>query len=417
LDNFKIIKWSKIDSFIGNKSSERLGLLRPCPICGSNKFRVISEMNNFQFYSDSATEPKRFDIRENMCLSCFTIYLNPCYSFDGFEILFSEAGQSYGSSLEHTREQIEWLKDEKLINNESSVLDVGCYEGDFLSKLPRFIKKIGVDIDKFAISRGQEKYKNENITLFSGDFETFSYGESTPSTITMFHLLEHLPRPVEVLKKLKSISDESTKLVVEVPVLENGKTNDINSFFSIQHTTHFSKSSLRNCFSMAGWKINKVHEASDYNGYRVLASFNSSIHHDFRPSPNNIDWKELNSNLQSQFDSIGNVESIIKKIPNSDYFVIWGGGAHLEMLYQLTSFFHINTDKKFIIVDSDYLKQGNTWRGISIYDPSIIKEIDWSSTYLLISSYGGQKSINESAIKLKVPAKKIIKLYNNIIAY
>jgi ubiquinone/menaquinone biosynthesis C-methylase UbiE len=417
LENSTIMKWSKIDSFIGNKSSERLGLLRSCPICGTNKFRVVSEINNFQFYSDSAAEPKRFDVRENMCLSCFAIYLNPCYSFYGFEILFFEAGQSYGSSLEHTREQIQWLTDEKLLNIGSSVFDVGCYEGDFLSKLPGSIKKIGIDIDEPSILRGREKYENEEIKLFSGDFETFSYDESPPSTITMFHVLEHLPRPVEVLKKLKSISDELTKLVVEVPVLENGKTNDINSFFSIQHTTHFSKNSLRNCFAMAGWKIIKVHEASDYNGYRVLANIDSSNNQNSVPTPDNKDWEELNTNLKSQLDSMGNIENIIRTIPYSDYFVIWGGGAHLEMLYQLTSFFHINTDKTFIIVDSDDLKQGKTWRGIPIYAPSIIKSFDWASTCLIISSYGGQESIEESAIKFDVPLHKIIKFYDDIIAY
>mgnify|MGYP000380287711 CR=1 FL=1 len=37
----------------------------------------------------------------------------------------------------------------------------------------------------------------------------------------MFHVLEHLPRPVEVLRKLRSIAEVSTRLVVEVPVLEN----------------------------------------------------------------------------------------------------------------------------------------------------------------------------------------------------
>jgi len=59
--------------------------------------------------------------------------------------------------------------------------------------------------------------------------------------------------------------------VVEVPILENGKTNDINGFFSVQHMTHFSRQSLANCFALGGWEVVEQIEQPDYNGCRVLA--------------------------------------------------------------------------------------------------------------------------------------------------
>ena len=91
--------------------------------------------------------------------------------------------------------------------------------------------------------------------------------------------------------------------------------------------------------------------------------------------------------------------------------------AHIEFIYNTTSFFHTHHLADFIIVDSDPIKHGKTWRGIPIYDLSILKELDWSSTNLLISSYGGQESIAEAADSCNVPEKNIIRLYNTIRRY
>lgn len=411
------IYWSNINSFTGNYTCKSLGYYCPCPICGSLDSRTVLELNDFQFYSDSVDEPKRFDVRENMCLSCFALYLNPCYSNHGFSVLFAEADQSYGSTSEHTHEQIEWLSNHELLNDGARVLDVGCYDGYFLSHLPNNVKKLGVDIDELAIDRGRHQHREKEIQFFLGDFETFSFRGPAPDTITMFHVLEHLPRPVEVLRKLRSIAKESTRLVVEVPVLEHGKTNDINGFFSIQHTTHFSSTSLRNCLALAGWKVEKKYETLDYNGYRILATPELGVPLDYILNCGQEDWEELNDILSGWYSDINNVEKIIKKTPNSNRFVIWGGGAHTEFLYQVTSFFHTHRQAKFVIIDSDPLKHGKTWRGIPIYDPSIIKKIEWISTSLLISSYGSQDAIYKDAIKLKVPKEKIIRFYKTIRRY
>ena len=115
--------------------------------------------------------------------------------------------------------------------------------------------------------------------------------------------------------------------------------------------------------------------------------------------------------------AIESVENIIQEITECNRFIIWGGGAHTEYVYQTTSFFHIFCQSEFIVIDSDPIKHGKTWRGIPIFPPSVIKGLDWISTNLLISSYGGQDSIIEEACKLGVPENNIIKLYKTIRRY
>ena len=220
------IYWSVIDSFVGNSTAAELTFHRPCPICESLRARNIIELNSFQFFSDSTNFPKRVDIRQCMCIECQAVYMNPCYSSYGFDVLFAEAGHSYGASQGRPLEQIEWLEHRGLIKSGSRLLDVGCYDGSFLSRLPGHVHKVGVDIDAPAIKRGAKMYAEQDIEFILGDFETFESSGVSPDTITMFMVLEHLPRPVKVLKKLRDISSSTTRMVVEVPILERGKTND-----------------------------------------------------------------------------------------------------------------------------------------------------------------------------------------------
>lgn len=411
------LRWAKVDCYLGNFSSPALTYHRPCPICGSLKCRVVLELHDFQFYSDSATIPKRVNVKENMCLDCGALYLNPCYSEYGFSVLFAEAGQSYGSTEGRPQEQIEWLEARGLLDEGSSVLDVGCYDGSFLARLPDHVQKLGVDIDAPAIERGRLKHSKSGIRFIHGDFEHFQFSGSPPAAITMFHVLEHLPRPVEVLKKLRSIASPATKLIVEVPILENGKTNDINGFFSVQHMTHFTRSSLESCLSLGGWNIDEKLEQPDYNGCRVLATANEVA--EVKPSHTSIpeDWKSLTDYLSAWYHAIGAAQQRLRSMPNAENIVIWGGGAHTEFLYQVTAAFFSDKSIHFVIVDSDPLKHGKTWRGIGIYPPELVSEVDWSSAVLLVSSYGGQESIVSAADELGVPPDRVVRIYEKIRRY
>lgn len=407
------IIWAKVDSFAGNLTSPALACYRPCPICGSLRSRVVVGFDGFQFYTDSAEVPKRVDIRENQCLDCAGLYLNPCYSDLGFRVLFSEAGQSYGATQHRPHEQIKWLATRGLLRAGIRLLDAGCYDGRFLAQLPRDVEKVGVDIDGPAIERAWEQFGADGIEFVLGDFETFEYGHA-PDVITMFHVLEHLPRPVVVLGNLRSIAHPATRLVVEVPILENGITNDINGFFSVQHMTHFSRRSLRNCLGRAGWRIVESYEQTDYNGCRLLAQPcepTSAVVGDPQ------DGRLLHRYLSAWYQALVAVDQSLGDLANAERCVIWGGGVHTEFLYHTTSFFRVNADRDYVIVDSDPMKQGKTWRGIAIQNPSVLAEADWSRTWMLVSSYGSQEVIAGAAIALQVPVERILRLYDKVRVY
>lgn len=408
-----LIPWNPVDSFPHNVSDPTLTSHRPCPVCGADQPREILRMNDFQFFTDSATLPKRTTIREAQCTACYALYLDPAYTPRGFEVLFAEAGCSYGATEGRPQEQIRWLTEMGLLNDGGSILDVGCYDGRFLSFLPATVRRIGVDIDKPAIERGNHQYGNQGIELVHGDFDSFKL-DSKPDAITMFHVLEHLPNPLATLKNLRNQGHENTSLVVEVPILENGFTNDINSFFSAQHMTHFSKSSLNNVLKRAGWELVGQLEQPDYNGYRVLAKpAETTLQANSNPE-DDITLKHL---LKHRRDAIDKANANLTAIGDAEKIVVWGGGMHTEFLYHLTGVFTGQRNRQFFIVDSDPLKQGKSWRGITIEAPERIRQIDWTGAKLLISSYGGQEKIAECAAGMGVPASVMVKVYDTIRVY
>ena len=399
------ISWANIDSYKGNYSSPELLSYRQCPICASPRNKTVMVLNDFLHYTDSTVKPKLVEIHQRQCRDCYAIYMNPCYSSYGFKVLFEEAGQSY--ILNKTDEQIEWLKNKVNLTDGIKLLDVGCHNGMFLSKLPDYVKRTGIDINQSAIEDGRRRFRDAGIELICDDFETFQY-QATPDVITMFNVLEHFPRPLIVLRNLRSMAHPSTRLIVEVPLLENGITKDINGFLSVHHLTHFSRNSLENCLLQAGWQIIEQDEQAHYNGCRISAIPSKAV---LTIKGEIGDIKQLYKYFSAYYDSLQSANAVIEQHPIEAHCVIWGGGTHTEILYHTTSLFHANR-RKYIIVDSDPLKQGKTWRGIKIYSPTVLKSIDWANANLIVSSYGSQEAILREALKLNVPKSKIILFYS-----
>lgn len=405
--------WKKVDSFIGNSTNPALTGHRPCPVCGCLHSQVLCVFDEFQFFTDSATIPKRAKLEEVQCKQCHAVYLNPCYTSAGFSYLFAEAGQSYGATEGRPNEQIDWLTKRGLLEQGKIFLDAGCYDGRFLAGLPATLRRMGVDLDAPAIGRGQAMYGADGVELIHGAFESFRCPVA-PDVISMFHVLEHLANPLDVLRHLRLISHNQTKLVVEVPVIEHGKTNDINGFLSAQHMTHFSIRSLENILKKAGWVVVEACQMPEYNGRRVLATPADVVDTIVGDANDSIAMSEYFSHWYGNLAAISQRLQLWNDVPR---MVIWGGGMHTEFLYQVTSLFKQNLEREYIIVDSDPLKQGKSWRGISIFHPSILKNISWDKCRLIISSYGSQDVISSEAQLLQVPPDRVGRMYDQIDAY
>jgi hypothetical protein len=205
-----------------------------------------------------------------------------------------------------------------------------------------------------------------------------------------------------------------TRLVVEVPVLENGVTNDINGFFSVQHMTHFSRASLQNCLAWAGWRIEESHQQEQYNGFRVMAAPDVPAR---SPQRDVQATSLLHTYLAGWYGALTKAEARLSELRDSGRCFIWGGGLHTEFLYQTTSFFSSRRDREYVIVDSDPMKKGKSWRGIEIHSPDILRGVSRKSEHMVVSSYGSQPSIVKAATELGFPPDRIWTLYDEVRVY
>ncbi len=96
-----------------------------------------------------------------------------------------------------------------------SLLDVGAGIGQFLHHARRVATDIhGTEISTSAIAIARDRY---GLTLTEGPIETAPLGRRQFDTITLFHVLEHVPNPRSVIERCYALLAPGGVVVIAVP--------------------------------------------------------------------------------------------------------------------------------------------------------------------------------------------------------
>lgn len=156
------------------------------------------------------------------------------------------------------------------------VLDVGSSSGAFLAALKNHY---GCKV------AGVEPNTNYAVQSARAGFPTYTRSEEVIGSfdlITCVHTLEHIKRPLKILRTMWDLCQEGGKLFVEVPILYD----PFNWRFA--HVCLFTPRTLDAALRMTGWKPvrRKLHSLPQFrlgfNNFAVLAEKDSS--------GNPIDW-------------------------------------------------------------------------------------------------------------------------------
>jgi len=94
------------------------------------------------------------------------------------------------------------------------LLDVGCGSGVFLTRMAQLGWQVqGVDFDEVAVSRARKA----GLSVFHGTLEGAPYPDECFDAITMAHVLEHVHRPLDVLKVVRRLLKRGGTVSIVTP--------------------------------------------------------------------------------------------------------------------------------------------------------------------------------------------------------
>lgn len=143
-----------------------------------------------------------------------------------------------------------------LQQNKGDLLDIGAGTGDFLL----VAKNNGwnaVGIEPSEKARGIAKQKGVELKQNLSDFESHTF-----DTITMWHVLEHVPDLENQIKELKRLLKPNGSILIAVPNFKSYDANHYKEFWAAydvpRHLWHFSKTAIKKLFQKEGLELIKI---------------------------------------------------------------------------------------------------------------------------------------------------------------
>ena len=144
-----------------------------------------------------------------------------------------------------------------------NVLDFGCGSGEFIRLAKPYSNKImGYEIDK-SLTKYYEETEIDVKHSLNQINEKFD-------VITMFHVLEHLENPIEVLEQLKQKLNKNGKFIIEVPnnddallTLYHSEAFKDFTYWSC-HLFYFNEKCLKYLIKKCGLKCKKINYIQRY---------------------------------------------------------------------------------------------------------------------------------------------------------
>lgn len=237
----------------GKSAWAEMETLANCPVCGSDQHE--QEFPN--------------DVRR--CQRCQVLFRSPRPSQAAIKASY-DRGLNYErwQTEEDTREAM-WELRMGLIARHSPgqrLLDIGTGDGRFLATATRH----GFAVDATELSdTGIQYAATRGFTVRKGQVNEIDFGENKYDVITIWHVMEHVPNPQDVLMSCRKLLAAGGLLVVAVPnedcllyrhVLRklfhrSPKRNPLGDipYGGEVHLTHFQPRTLKRFLTSGGFKL------------------------------------------------------------------------------------------------------------------------------------------------------------------
>jgi 2-polyprenyl-3-methyl-5-hydroxy-6-metoxy-1,4-benzoquinol methylase len=227
-----------------------------CANCGSAEQSLLTETTNV-----GTTGLPRLNVM--VCSQCGLAFLNPQPTAKMYTAFYT----TYGRKKTNVPALIKEKEDQRgyidilapYLTKDSSVLDVGCGKGIFLSFLKErgYTNLSGLELSKDEIAFAQEQF---GISVQYGDIADYA---GVVDAITMIAVIEHYKDPAQRVRIARDKLADGGFLFVSTPnvkrmVLRKG----LARYFKFVHTYYFSLTTLTSVIQQAGFEIVYAHETS-----------------------------------------------------------------------------------------------------------------------------------------------------------
>ncbi len=143
---------------------------------------------------------------------------------------------------------------------EGKVMDVGCGNGGYIMLLKKMGWEVyGIDISTNALEKIKQDAKTHVLT---GELIEQDLPENKFDLVTMWHSLEHMRDPREILRKIYSITKPGGKLLICVPNYANVIAKLFRQrWFALdlpRHLFHFTPAMLKKMLLSAGFRVSSI---------------------------------------------------------------------------------------------------------------------------------------------------------------
>jgi len=154
------------------------------------------------------------------------------------------------------------------------ILDVGCGRGDTLAWLQRW----GADVHGTQVSAVAAQVARQLVgadRIFVGDLSEAGYPDASFDCVTLWHVLEHVPEPLVLLKEIRRILRPDGFVYIEVPNAGGWAARKYRHHWLAydvpKHLFHFSPATLRALARRAGLECTEeVHASAEYSPVTLL---------------------------------------------------------------------------------------------------------------------------------------------------
>jgi len=161
------------------------------------------------------------------------------------------------------------------------ILDVGTYEGGFISTLMKCLKDyqsfIGIDIEEEYLEKAREEFKNDPAEFQVMDAENLSFSDNSFDTVSISHSFHHLKNIDSVLSEIKRVLKPGGHLIIQEMFCdgkqsESQKTDimihhwdaEVDSLRDIPHYKTFTRQKLNDTVAEIGMNNVETFESNRY---------------------------------------------------------------------------------------------------------------------------------------------------------